>query len=159
MNRGMDLRTSFRLLQGAAPAVLAAVLGWSAVASAQTAAAKVIPDAQVEANVLKALAGAPDLASQAITTTTVYGVVTLSGSVRTEALRAEAETIASKTSGVQKVVDEMTLSAETAEAQPAPDSEAQGADVQTTNPETEAAQQGQAPVVQRWPDSNNAQAR
>ena len=74
-----------------------------------------MPDAQVEANVLKALAGAPDLANQAITTTTVYGVVTLSGSVQTEALRTEAETIASRTAGVQKVVDEMTLSGEVAE--------------------------------------------
>jgi hypothetical protein len=96
------------------------LLGCSAVALAQTApAAKAVPDAQVEANVLKALANASDLASQPMTTTTVYGVVTLSGSVQTEAQRTEAETIVSRTAGVQKVVDEMTLSSDAANAQPA----------------------------------------
>jgi BON domain len=74
----------------------------------------------VEANVLKALAGASDLASQPITTTTVYGVVTLSGSVQTEEMRSEAENIASRASGVQKVVDEMTLSSDAAAPQQAP---------------------------------------
>ena len=74
-----------------------------------------MPDAQVEASVLKGLAGAPDLANQAITTTTVYGVVTLSGSVESEALRTEAETIASRTAGVQKVIDELTLGAANAQ--------------------------------------------
>jgi hypothetical protein len=76
-----------------------------------------MPDAQVEANVLKALAAASDLANQPMTTTTVYGVVTLSGTVESEALRVEAETIVSKTRGVQKVVDEMTLGGENANAQ------------------------------------------
>ena len=40
-----------------------------------------LPDAQIEANVLKALAGAPELADQSITSTTVYGTVTLNGTV------------------------------------------------------------------------------
>ena len=116
-----------RVIKGGA---LALVLGLSAMAMAQTTAApaaKTIPDAQVEANVLKALAGAPDLANLPMTTTTVYGVVTLSGSVQTEAQRTEAETIVSRTSGVQKVVDEMTLSSDAA-AQPvqAAGSDAQG---------------------------------
>ena len=150
MERCMDRRKRVHLLQGVAPAMLAAVLGWSVVAMAQSAeqaqtpgattasapAAKVtVSDAQVEANVLKALAGAPDLANQQMTTTTVYGVVTLSGTVETEALRVEAETIVSKTKGVQKVVDEMTLGGENASAQP--------------------AQQAAAPVVEGSPDSDN----
>ena len=120
-------------LAGIASVMMAAVLGWSACAIAQStqqaeaqgansaslpATKATIPDAQVEANVLKALAAAPDLANQAMTTTSVYGVVTLSGSVQTEALRVEAETIVSKTKGVQKVVDEMTLGEESALAQP-----------------------------------------
>jgi hypothetical protein len=105
-----------------------------------------MPDAQVEANVLKALAGAPDLASQQMTTTTVYGVVTLSGSVETEALRTEAETIVSKTKGVQKVVDEMTLGGESASAQGSPDSD----NTQATQPSfsrrpASAPPQGYAP--------------
>ena len=128
MERRMDGGSSLRMLQCAAPVLLAALLGWSAVGLAQSTdqtpatasapAASTMPDAQVEANVLKALAGAPDLANQPMTTTTVYGVVTLSGSVETEAQRTEAETIASRTRGVKKVVDEMTLSGENANAQP-----------------------------------------
>jgi hypothetical protein len=87
-----------------------AFAGVLAMGGAAWAQAK-MPDAQVEANVLKGLAGAPDLANQQITTTTVYGVVTLSGSVPTEALRTEAENIVARTTGVQKVVDELVLGA------------------------------------------------
>jgi hypothetical protein len=151
-------------LKGSAPVVLAGLLGWSAAAVAQSQpATKTVPDAQVEASVLKGLAGAPDLANQAITTTTVYGVVTLSGSVETEALRTEAETIASRTPGVQKVVDEMTLG-----ATPAMNAQAQGggssmADAQGTAPQLQsdgtmapAQQQPQgAPIAQGGPDSDN----
>jgi BON domain len=74
------------------------------------AASSVMPDAQVESNVLKALAGAPELADQNISTTTVYGVVTLSGVVKDEPMRVKAETLASRAPGVNKVVDELTLS-------------------------------------------------
>jgi len=113
----MNYGTALRVIQGTA---LAGLLGWGTFSLAQTPApaSKTVPDAQVEANVLKALAGAQDLADQPITTTTVYGVVTLSGSVQTEAMRTEAETIASRTVGVVKVVDEMTLSSDTAAPQP-----------------------------------------
>ena len=158
MDRGLNRVSSVRSIKVVAPLLLsAALLGWSAVAPAQStdqnqvqatapaaeqapataapAAAKTMPDAQVEANVLKALAGAPDLANQPMTTTTVYGVVTLSGTVETDALRTEAETIVSTTRGVQKVVDEMTLGGENANAQ-------------TTQP-------AQAPVVEGSPDSDN----
>ena len=68
-----------------------------------------VPDAQVEANVLKALANAPELASEAITTKTVYGTVTLSGFVKTETERRRAETLAANADGVKKVVDELQL--------------------------------------------------
>jgi hypothetical protein len=128
---------------------LAAVIAGGAVALAQTApAANTVPDAQVEANVLKALANAPDLASQPMTTTTVYGVVTLSGSVQTEAQRTEAETIVSRTSGVKKVVDEMTLG-----------NEAAAADAQGTNPnlQSDGTMAPAQPAPQGSPDSNNTQ--
>lgn len=175
MNRHMDRGTSFRMLKGAAPVLLATLLGWGAVASAQTSdqaqnqspaqatasAAKTMPDAQVEANVLKALAAAPDLANQPMTTTTVYGVVTLSGTVESEALRVEAETIVSKTRGVQKVVDEMTLGGENANAQQSTGPAV--ADAQGGNPNP--AQDGnmapaqvaaaQAPIEEGSPDSDN----
>jgi hypothetical protein len=136
--------------------VLALMMGCSAAALAQTApAAKTVPDAQVEANVLKALAGAPDLANQPMTTTTVYGVVTLSGSVQTETQRTEAETIVSRTSGVQKVVDEMTLSSD-ANAQPP---QGAGADAQGTNPnlQSDGTMAPAQPAPQGSPDSNNTQ--
>ena len=70
-----------------------------------------VPDSQVEANVLKALAGAPDLASQAISTNTVYGVVTLSGSVTDDASRVKAENLAANAIGVRKVVDQLSVGA------------------------------------------------
>jgi len=156
MNQGIaDQRTTdrgiwMRRLQGA---VLTGVFGWAAMGFAQTPApvAKTVPDAQVEANVLKALAAAPDLTNQPMTTTTVYGVVTLSGSVQTEALRTEAENIVARTAGVQKVVDEMTLSSETAPAQ--------GANPALQSDGTMAPAQDQtqspAPVAQGSPDSDN----
>ncbi|MDQ2835451.1 MAG: BON domain-containing protein [Acidobacteriota bacterium] len=68
-----------------------------------------IPDAQVEANVLKALAGAPQLADQSITSTTVFGTVTLTGAVRNDESRDLADKLVSNTAGVQKVVDQMAV--------------------------------------------------
>ena len=85
-------------------------------AATTQASAGIMSDAQIEANVLKALAGAPELADQNITTTTVYGVVTLSGTVRDEATRTLAETLASRAAGVKKVIGELTLGPTTAAA-------------------------------------------
>jgi hypothetical protein len=68
-----------------------------------------IPDAQVESNVLRALASAPELSTQDIRTTTVYGVVTLTGSAADEASRTKAENLAARAEGVKKVVDELSL--------------------------------------------------
>ncbi len=99
----------------------AALLGAVLLASAGFAAGQgTVPDAQVEANVLKALAGAPELASEAITTRTVYGTVTLSGTVGSEALRSRAEKLAANAPGVKKVVDELTLAGEAGGAVPGP---------------------------------------
>lgn len=77
--------------------------------------ATIVPDAQVEANVLKALAATPQLADQAISTTTVYGQVTLSGTVRDEASRDMAETVTSNTPGVKKVIDQLAIGTSAAE--------------------------------------------
>lgn len=82
------------------------VLGRTALAQ------EVVTDSQVEANVLKALAGATDLASQEISTKTVYGVVTLSGTVKTESSRVKAENLAANAKGVKKVVDEIQISSQ-----------------------------------------------
>jgi hypothetical protein len=115
---------------------------------AQTKSAT-MPDAQIEANVLKALAGAPELADQSITSTTVYGTVTLNGTVRDEPLRDLAEHLVANTAGVQKVVDQLTIGV------PAPSSNdsQQGA----TNPNlqsdgTMAPPQQQSPQTQSNPN-------
>ena len=79
----------------------------TAVAAAQGNAS--LPDAQVEANVLRALASAPELSTQNIQSATVYGTVTLSGNVHDEALRTKAENLVARTAGVKKVVDQLTL--------------------------------------------------
>ena len=106
-------------------AVLAGGLALGAAAQQKPA----VPDAQVEANVLRALASAPELSTQNIQTTTVYGVVTLSGSTTDEASRTKAENLAARAVGVQKVVDEMTIGANPdGQNQPAPN----GGDLMTT---------------------------
>src|SRR5277367_1215570 len=133
---------SFSRVSMAAVLTAGLVLGSSA-GFAQTKPATV-PDAQIEANVLKALAGAPELADQSITSTTVYGVVTLNGTVRDEPLRDLAEHLAANAAGVQKVVDQLTIGG------PAADS---GSQQVGTNPNlqsdgTMAPPQAQTPQAQ-----------
>jgi hypothetical protein len=79
------------------------------VAGGAAVAQNTVPDAQVESNVLKALASAPELATESITTNTMYGTVTLSGTVRDENTRRRAENLAANSNGVKKVVDELRL--------------------------------------------------
>ncbi len=55
------------------------------------------------------LAGDPHLANQPISTTAVYGQVTLTGRVRDEASRDMAEKLAADVPGVKKVIDELTV--------------------------------------------------
>lgn len=81
----------------------------------------VVSDAQIEANVLKALADVPQLADQAISTTTVYGEVTLTGTVRDEASRDMAEKVVADAPGVKKVVDQLAIGTVEAQGSPAQD--------------------------------------
>jgi hypothetical protein len=107
-----------------------------------------MPDAQVEANVLKALAGAPELADQSITSTTVYGTVTLNGTVRDEASRDLAEHLVANTAGVQKVVDQLAIGT------PGPasdDSQQAGTNPNLQSDGTIAPPQGQDPPAQTSP--------
>jgi hypothetical protein len=113
-------------------------------AFAQTKAAA-MPDAQIEANVLKALAGAPELADQSITSTTVYGTVTLNGTVRDEPSRDLAEHLVANTTGVQKVVDQLTIGTPAAASS---DSEQMGTNPNLQSDGTIALQQGQTPPAQ-----------
>ncbi len=133
----------------------------------------VIPDAQVEANVLNALAGAPSLADQPISTTTTYGTVTLTGTVKDEASKKLAAKLASTSPGVKKVVDSLEvgdISAASAEAAPegaaplpnnAPppsDQNAQSAPMEQGQPAEQANQpQGQYPYPQPTEQANQPQ--
>lgn len=85
---------------------MAVLAGAAAMGAAQ---GKTMPDAQIESNVLKALAGAPELATQNIQTSTVYGTVTLTGTVHDEAMRSKAENLVARADGVKKVVDQLAL--------------------------------------------------
>lgn len=110
--------------------LLAGAIVTSGAAFGQTSQ-QTVSDAQIEANVLKALASSPGLANQPIKTTTVYGTVTMTGSVKDEASRDLAENIVSHTADVKKVVDEMTVDAvAVTAAAPAADVDA----AQGTNP-------------------------
>ncbi|MEK6398592.1 MAG: BON domain-containing protein [Terriglobus sp.] len=68
-----------------------------------------LSDAQVEANVLKAFASDSRLANQSINTSTVFGTVTLTGSVTDDASRSAAEQVAARVDGVKKVVSQLTV--------------------------------------------------
>ncbi len=95
--------------------VLAACFSIASSACFAQATVTSVPDAQVESDVLRALAASPKLADQSISSNTVYGTVTLSGAVRDEDTRKLAETIVSQTPGVRKVIDELTLHADSAQ--------------------------------------------
>jgi hypothetical protein len=112
-----------------------------------------IPDAQVEANVLKALAGAPELADQSITSTTVYGVVTLNGTVRDEPSRDLAEHLVANTAGVQKVIDQLVIGVTPAAVANDPQ---QGTNPNLQSDGTIAPSQGQNQQPQGYPNQTGA---
>src|SRR6202789_3406997 len=68
-----------------------------------------LSDAQIESNVRQALASAPQLSTQNIQSSTVYGTVTLTGNVHDETMRGTAENLVARAQGVTKVVDELVL--------------------------------------------------
>ncbi|MBS1798669.1 MAG: BON domain-containing protein [Acidobacteria bacterium] len=125
----------------------------SAAGFAQSGQDRPMPDAQIESNVLKALASAPELSDQAIGTTTVYGTVTLTGSVRDEASRDKAEHLVATTSGVKKVVSELVVGSpgETANAEVS--QPVDGAGEGQADGTMSGAQQGQSAPV---PQTNSA---
>ncbi len=146
MYRGSSLSRS-----SMAALVSAGLLLGSGMGFAQTKPAA-IPDAQIEANVLKALAGAPELADQSITSTTVYGTVTLNGTVRDEPSRDLAEHLVANTAGVQKVVDQLVVA--TVAAAASNDSQQVGTNPNLQSDGTMAPAQGQNQQVQGAPNQN-----
>lgn len=110
--------------------ILAGSLAFAAAAMAQNQPASgTLPDAQIEANVLRALASAPELSTQNIQSSTVYGTVTLTGNVHDEAMRSKAENLVARAVGVKKVVDELSLG-----DSPAPTDQASAADQSASQP-------------------------
>lgn len=98
--------------------VLAAMLGVAAMGVAQDTApapppnkAGVTSDAEIESNVLRALANEPTLANQAISASTIYGTVTLAGTVSDDASKQLAATVVAKAAGVKKVENQLTIGA------------------------------------------------
>jgi hypothetical protein len=117
------------------------VLGCS-LAFATTAIAQNQPamtDAQIEANVLRALASAPELSTQNIQSATVYGTVTLTGNVHDEAMRTKAENLVARASGVKKVVDEMSLGDTAAPTDQASDQQPEGPPPNGDQPQSDGA--------------------
>jgi len=113
-----------------------------------------IPDAQVEANVLRVLAGAPELADQSITSTTVYGTVTLKGMVRDEPSRDLAEHLVANTAGVQKVIDQLAIGSTPAST--GNDSQQVGTNPNLQSDGTMAPPQGQNQQPQGYPNQTGA---
>jgi hypothetical protein len=100
---------SVRTIRNLGGVVLAGALVFGAAGAALAQDSPSLPDAQIESNVLRALASAPELSTQNIQSSTVYGTVTLTGNVHDEMLRTQAENLAARAQGVKKVVDELML--------------------------------------------------
>src|SRR5882762_8440496 len=139
-------------------AALAAVL---TVASVGAYAQKsTVSDAQVQSNVIKALAGEPKLAREPITASTAFGTVTLSGAVTDPANRDLAEQIVARTEGVKRVVDQVTVGGQaapdgqSADVDPAARNTLPDAGQQAANDNDANMQQGQA-----QPGDDNGQAQ
>ena len=132
---------------------LAMTLGVALVSVTGFSQDKPMPDAQIESNVLKSLAGVPELADQAIGTTTVYGTVTLTGSVKDEASRDKAEQAVANTAGVKKVVDELIIGApvvaNTGVSQPDEEAAAQNEQPGNSNQQSDATMSGDVPQAQQ----------
>lgn len=143
-------------------AVLAApVAGFAQSQAASTATQDKLSDAQVEANVLKAFAADNRLANQSINSSTVFGTVTLTGSVTDEPSRTAAEQVAAHVDGVKKVVSQLTVGAPaTASADPADTNmmpadgsslpAAQGQIIAAQHPQTDPENGNQAPQQQGY---------
>ncbi|QNI34346.1 BON domain-containing protein [Alloacidobacterium dinghuense] len=96
-------------------AVLAATIGsplyvFDAFAAPQKPSAATRMDADVETDVITALAHSPQLQGQQITAATIQGDVTLSGTVSDAATKQLAEQIAAGVSGVRSVQNNLTVS-------------------------------------------------
>jgi hypothetical protein len=100
---------SVRKFRSFGVAALAGGLVFSAAGASAQNTSTTLPDAQIESNVLKALASAPELSTQNIQSSTVYGTVALTGNVHDETMRTTAENLVARAQGVQKVVDELAL--------------------------------------------------
>ncbi len=105
-NKGVD---TMNVLTGARRFLLAAVLSAAVIGSSAVAQAT-RPDAEIQTDVAAALAQSPQLQGQQITAATIQGDVTLSGTVRDQASKQQAEQIAAGVNGVRSVENNLTVS-------------------------------------------------
>lgn len=117
--------TTERLLRKASQALstaagtgilVAAMVALPASAHAQYA----VSDADLQANVTKALHNDAKLSGTSINVSASQGVVTLTGSLATEDARVEAEQVAAGVTGIRSIQDNITLPADAANTAPAP---------------------------------------
>ncbi len=113
-------------------------------ATAPPPASGILSDAVVEANVVRALSNSKALAGNNITTTSVFGKVTLTGVVTDEAARELADTLASQAPGVKSVIDNLTIGTPTP-----PD---------TSGPDPAAGNVAPAPNAQQEPGVQGTQS-
>jgi osmotically-inducible protein OsmY len=83
--------------------------GFVATAAADETAGQKLDDAAVVAKIKAELLKSPDVSGLAVNVDAKKGVVTLSGSARTEAERAKAADIAKRADGVAKVENKIVL--------------------------------------------------
>jgi osmotically-inducible protein OsmY len=88
-----------------------------AVATADRAATQPRSDYSITTSVQAKYFGNPDVRSQAIDVSTNSGVVTLRGTVHTDAARQQAVSLAHSVEGVKQVDDQLTVAPATAQAQ------------------------------------------
>lgn len=112
-------------------------------------------DADIQSNVSYAITHDAQVGDQSVSASTNQGIVTLSGTVQTEAQRQQAETIAATVSGVRAVQNTITVSGQavaTAQAEnapPPPDEEQQSAQqAPPAPPPDEAPAAARAPYQQ-----------
>jgi hypothetical protein len=133
---------------------LAGVMALSGTALAQRAT---LSDAQVQSNVLRAMANDQKLANQPIQSTTAFGTVTLTGAVSDEASRDLAEKTVSRTEGVKKVVDQLSVGdqamAQAQQQMDAGQAALQQDESQTSQQQQNVQQGGQAQYAQGDPNA------
>jgi hypothetical protein len=110
--------------------------------SMQDAPAAVITDDQTDAAVISALTASKSLTDVAITTSTLSGVVTITGVVRNDSQKELAELLVAHVAGVKGVVNKLTITAAPPPVEPAQTGPEPTAPASSTPPAGDMASDG-----------------